>query len=863
MERVVLIDGNGLLFRAYHALPATLRTSRGLPTNAAFGFAKMFRKILAGRRVAIGAVIFDAGGGTFRHRIDPSYKHHRDAMPSDLVKQLPWVERLVLAHNFPVLRIPDVEADDVIATLATQAIESGHEVVIVSGDKDFAQLVGPRVKVFDPTSDVWLDGGLVFRKWGVKPSQFVDYQSLVGDRADGVSGVAGIGAKQAAELLAQHETLDAWLASGVSAGQRDDALRSRALVTLRTDVTLPCSLHQLALKFPTPEQLNAVYRELEFFSLLSAEAAGTKGRAKVEYFVCDTPDTARAALAELTGTVGIHALIEYPTAHRGALVGFGLSPRPGRALYYPATPEILSILQPWLEDDGCAKVLHNAKAAYVALAKRGIRLRGVVGDTALASYLLAPTQHLPHRLEQVARAWLHRAVQPVRGVVGKAPNQKRFGELPPGRSGAYACHLADAVGELWPQLHRRLREALLATQLTEVDLPLAFVLADIELRGLAADTSRLATLGNDFAALRDATAAEVFESAGRTFSIGSHRQLGTVLFEELGLPILKRTKTGYSTAVDVLDQLAPKHPIIGRVRRWRTLDKLVNTYTDVLQAAVDPTDGRIHPTFQTTVSASGRLITTEPDLQRTPVRTAEFRQVRQALIAAPGHKLISADWSQIELRVLAHISQDPVLLQAFQSGDDVHTRTAAEVLGLDVSEVTKEQRELGKTVNFATIYGQGPTALSRQLEISTAEAKRYIDAFFGCYAGVATWRDRVTAQAHSRGYVLTLAGRRRYIDELSTKNWRDRAYGERIAVNTPIQGSAADLCKLALLRVHEALKGMRSGMVLQIHDELLIEAPNDEVDAVIPLVRDIMEQVWPDLNVPLAVDVAVGDSWDM
>jgi DNA polymerase I len=879
-ERVALIDGLGLAYRAFHAIPGNLRTTSGQPTNAIFGFAKMFRTLLAGRTPTLGAVVFDAPGPTHRHQQYAAYKAHRPSMPPALASQLPWIERLVTAHHYPILRVPGVEADDVIGTLAAQAVAAGHEVTIVSGDKDFAQLVSERVRLFDSTKEVVYDPDRVRRRWGVLPERFVDWLALVGDASDNIPGVPGIGAKGAAELLRRFDSVETLLACldeltpahrKALTAHADDARLSRQLATIRTDVPLARTLDDLHVRFPTPEELDVVYMELEFHSLLSPKASVQANSRPAAYFVCDTLEMATAAVTAecCTGApVAIHVLTELPDHLKGALVGVALSPQPGRALYLPLDgvgnhlgAAGARLISAWCRDDRFPKICHEGKRAWVTLARYGILLRGVVGDTALASYLLDPTDRVPHRLEQVARAFLRRGLQPLAGVIGRGRARKSFSALTVDRAGAWACHLADATGEAWPLVKAAMEEQGLLDVFWDLDVPLSPILGQMELDGVALSPGPLELLESELIEERDQVEQVVFGHAGHPFHIGSVKQLGTVLFDELGLPILKRTKTGYSTATDVLKRLRPRHPIVAEVERWRALAKLIDAYTKVLLQARAP-DGRIHATYQQTVSASGRLITTEPDVQRTPVRTQTYRRVREAFVPSPGWQILSADWSQIELRLLAHVSADPRLMDAYTTGRDVHRETAAELFGTTPGEVSRAQREVGKTVNFATIYGQGATALAQSLDVGRDQASQYIKTFFLTYAGVDRWRDRVIAEAYRDGYVTTLLGRKRYISELSGHSHSDRSYGERIAVNTPIQGSGADICKLAMLRIAQAMKErkLRSKMVLQVHDELLFDVPPEELRALTALVREVMESV-VQLAVPLVVDIGVGDSW--
>lgn len=882
-ERVVLVDGTGLLFRAWHAIPNNLKTTAGLPSNALYGFAQMFRKILSGRRPAFGAVVFDSGGRTFRDELFDAYKAARPGMPDGLRAQLEHVDRLVEAHHFPILRVPGVEADDVIATLCRDALDAGHEVYVVSGDKDLAQLVGERVRMLDTTKEVLYDAETVSRKWGVRPEQIPDLFGLVGDAVDGIPGVAGVGEKTASRWLAEYGSLTGVLAAaedGRITGRQAKLLRDQRaaaelsfrLATLRTDVELPVRLSDLSIALPLPEDLDNIYLELEFWSLLSPSAAKrVEKQTPIAYYICDTPEMAVAALqAECSGLepVAVHVLFEFPDHLRGSLTGIALSPRLGVALYFPfAGPGKhlgsggLEILARWLEDPTRPKILHEGKRAVVVLSRFGVSLRGVVGDSALASYLVDPTKHLPHRLEQVAREYLHVGLQPIRALIGTGRDRRAFADLTVDKAGAWACHNADAVGACWRALAPRLRDEQLDGLFAELDLPLSDVLARMETSGVRVDDGVLRRIGQRLEAERTALGSEIATLVGRAFNPGSHRQLGQVLFEHLGLPVVRRTKTGYSVDAEVMDELAELHPVIPKVLRWRTVDKLVHTYTDVLLAAIE-SDGRIRPTFQQTVGAAGRLITTEPDLQRTPVRTDEFRELREAFVASPGSVLVSADFSQIELRVLAHLSADPVLCDAYRQGQDIHRATAAALFDIPEAAVSTRQREVGKTVNFATIYGQGAIALARQLQVPKVEAKAYITSFFRAYAGVDRWRSRVVSEAYVAGYVKTVFGRRRYIPELFSNDPNEQAYGERVAVNSPVQGTAADLCKRAMLGIDRALvaHGCTARMILQIHDELLLDVPKEELQTVITLVRHTMEGAGS-LSVPLVVEIGHGTTW--
>lgn len=867
-ERWVLIDGTSLIYRAFFALPSTFSTASGLHTNATYGFALMFRKILAGKTPARGAVVFDASGPTFRDAKYPEYKAQRPRMPSELREQLPWITKVVEAHDFPTLSIEGYEADDVIGTLTRRALALGHEVHIIAPDKDFAQLIGPRVRMIDTMRDITYDEELVRKKWGVPPSQFVDLLALTGDKVDNIPGVPGIGGKGAAELLAKYGDLDGVLAhvdelkgrtKTALEAHRDAALLSRALATI--DQNVPLAIEDDALRIPTIDKarVNTLYRELEFFSLLDTEAPAQGGgeAAPPKHRVVDDAAALEAFLAG-TGTIGVHAVFEAPSPMAGAWVGTALARAGEDAIYVPVAVG-REALSTWLASEA-PKVFHDVRDAYALFMRHGITLAGVVGDTALGSFLVDPAGLLPHRLDQVVKQYLHRTVLPAKTVTGSGQKELAWGEVPVDALGAWAGHIATAIAEAWPLVERRVDEEGQRAQLLERDIPLARVLADMQLAGILVDRDDLGRMGIELEARKKEVEARIYALAGHPFNIGSTKQLGEVLFEELKLPIIKRTKTGYGTDQEVLERLANKHAIAREILRCRTLAKLINTYTEVLTQAVSPTTGRIHCTFLQTTGVSGRLITTDPDLQRTPVRTEDGKRIRAAFIAPPGSRIISADWSQIELRLLAHVTDDPELVDAFQEGVDVHRRTAAAIYDIEPEDVTPEQRNVGKTVNFATIYGQGATALGQSLDISRAEAKTLIDRYFDRYAGVRAWIDITVKRAKERGYVETLFGRRRYVAELSSGDPTTRSYGERIAANTPIQGSAADLCKLAMLQIAERLRGKRTRMLLQIHDELVFEAPEDEVDEIVAMVRERMERCYP-LSVPLVVDVGVGASW--
>jgi len=864
--RLVLVDGSALVYRAYFAIPSSFRTKAGLPTNAIYGFASMFKKLFAGKRPTHGAVIFDAGGSTARKAEFPEYKSHRPEMADDLRVQLPHLDRVVSAHRFPLLRIPGVEADDIIGTLTRLGREAGLEVHVLSGDKDFAQLVGEGVRMVDPMRDVSYDPVLVKKKWGVRPEQIVDLLALVGDASDGIPGVPGIGQKGAEGLLAEYADLAAILVNKYALKPRlKNALTehvalaelSKRLATINQRIELPIGLADLALPDPDEAALDATYREFEFYSLLSKK---TRTADEVSVDTLTAAADLAARLQARAGPVALAPLFDHPLASRAKVLGLGLAGC-GAPCYAPWSVELEPLLRGLLEDPEVPKIAHDHKRLRVALTRAGIRLAGVAFDTRLASFLVDPTKLLPHELDQVAREYLGRALPTEKTTLEKG-SLTSLREVDLAAQASLAGTEAEAIERLWPLLKAKLVELNLLAQLEERDLVLSRVLAEMEVAGILVDAADLVRLGQELETRLSVIEGTIHRLAGRVFNIGSTKQLGEVLFDELKLPVQKRSKTGYSTDSEVLERLVKKHEIAGHILEHRRLGKLISTYTSVLAEAVSPEDGRIHATFQETVGATGRLITTDPDLQRTPVRTAEGRRIRRAFIAPPGTALISADWSQIELRILAHVSEDERLLSAFQERRDVHRETAGEIFKVAPEAVTPEQRGVGKTINFATIYGQGANALGQILGIPKKEAEQYIERYFETYAGVRRWLDRTIEEAIATGYATTILGRRRFIPELSSKNTMDHQAGQRIAANTPIQGSAADIAKLAMLSIAETLRrDQRSTrMLLQIHDELVFEAPTAEVEPVVAAVRSAMENAYP-LRVPLVVEVGVGASW--
>jgi DNA polymerase I len=872
VRKLVLIDGTAMAYRAFYAIPGNLSTKAGVPTNATFGFATMFRKLFAGRDPTHGAVIFDPPGRTFRDDAYPEYKAERSPMPELLSVQLPWIRSLVEAFNFRHHSVPGYEADDVIGTLVRQAVAEDIEVLIVSGDKDFSQLIGPRVRMLDAMRDITYDEALVRKKWGVPPAQFVDLLALVGDKIDNIPGVAGIGKKGAVELLEKYGDLEGILShlDELSGRQRkaleagdESALISLDLARIRTDVELELGLEDLRLEPPEPGRLNALFRELEFFSLLGDEArrADEVDTGARDYQLLD-PEAAMARLAE-AATVAVEPLVGDENHALADWVGCAFSAHTGSSFYVPfPAGAVPALLAEWFEDETRPKLCHDVKQLHLLALGRGVKLLGVEADTKLSSFLVDPNRLLPHRLDQLSKEFLQESLRPIERLVGSGQGRVHPREVSPDDAKDHACHRADAIRRCWDVLAPRLEEMGQMKQLRTHDLPLSEVLARMERHGILVDQEDLARMGDEFGQRLKTLETRIHAVAGRPFNIASTKQLSAVLFEELELPVVARTKTGYSTKSEVLEKLAQDHEIARLLLEHRKLSKLISTYTNVLQAAVQLRTGRIHANFQQTASQTGRLISTDPDLQRTPIRTPEGKRIRQAFVVPPKHRLLSADWSQIELRILAHVSRDRLLLESYSEGADVHRRTAAEILGKAPEEISAGERGLGKTINFSTIYGQGATALAQIVGVSRKEAEAYIRRYFETYAGVRAWREKTIEEAKARGWVETLFGRRRLIPELSSHSPMDFSYGERVAGNTPIQGSAADICKLAMLNIDRRLQREhpRAVMTMQIHDELVFEVPEDEVEAVKDMVKAEMESV-VELSVPLVAEVGVGHSW--
>ncbi|MEW6268557.1 MAG: DNA polymerase I [Thermodesulfobacteriota bacterium] len=870
-ERIWLVDGSGIVFRAFHALP-TLATRRGLPTGAAYGFTSMLAKLLREEKASHIAVVFDAPGKTFRSEAFADYKATRPGMPSELAPQLPYIRRVVEALGIRLIEIPGVEADDVIGTLTGRAVALGVEVRIVTSDKDMMQLVGPHVTLVDTMHDRTFGVEEVRGRFGVEPSQVVEVMALMGDSIDNIPGVKGIGEKTASRLISHYGSveemyrrLDEIETLGLRGAKRvrtileegaEDARRSRFLATIRSDLPIELDVAALARGEPDTPELKRLAVELEFTNLLKGfigEAAPPRVSRRVEQAAPADVERMLAApgcvAVAITDVASASAQGELRLGPPQRLVAIA-SAEDERVLVADAIPSGVGDLLA-RRRSGCTLVVDDLKALLhlLGLDQRmdGAAAEADVCDVPLASYVLDPSRRA-HSIEALANDRLNRTLP-------------KAGE---GDPSARTAELTSAMLELGPMLLAELDASGLARLYRDVELPLARVLAVMEARGIAVDREALEQAGRDFRATADALEAEIFAAAGGPFNLGSPAQLREVLFGRLNLPTkgVRRGKTGLSVDADVLGKLAEAHPIAAKIVEHRALSKLVSTYVAGLGVLIDPATGRLRTSFNQTVAATGRLSSSEPNLQNIPVRSAEGRRIRAAFVAAPGMLLLSADYSQIELRVLAHLTQDPVLLDAFRKGQDVHRRTAAEVFGVAPDAVTPEMRRQAKVINFGIIYGMGPQRLSRELGITLVEADDYIRRYFERYARVREFADRVVADGRRDGFVATLIGRRRYLPDLNSREPNIRQAAERMAWNSPIQGTAADVIKLAMLAVEREVEATGSGarMLLQVHDELLFEVPQGEVEAAGRLVRRCMESV-VELAVPLLVELKTGPNW--
>jgi len=914
MPHLVLIDGPNYVFRAFHAVRHNLTNSKGEPTNAVFGYVQMLRSILKELGPTHVAVAFDPKGGTFRNRMYADYKAHRPPMPEELAAQWPTVFDITDAFRLNRICVEDYEADDVIATLARQAEARGWDVSIVSTDKDLMQLVGERVWMLDTMKRKDYGPEEVKERWGVGPERIQDLLALAGDSADNIPGVPGIGPKTAVTLLEAYGDLEGVLSHAAEIKQQkrrenliafaEDARLSYRLVALDEQVPLAITLDDLAVMAPDRERLAGLFTRLEFRRMLAefsdlpatAEAAGeivkqasvsmpetiaavTENGPRIDHLV-DNESSLQLLLAELAGADMIALDTETTSlqTHDAELVGLSFATRPGEAWYIPVghrstdllvpapkqlpLAHVLDSLRPILEERNRPKCGHNLKYDAQVLRRAGIMLAGISADSMLLAYCLYPAKY-PPKLDSVAEDYLGHHCTAYAEVAGKGAKQICFDEVAVSVAAPYACEDAEVSLRLTRHLGDLLQQENRLPRHDDIELPLSLVLADMEWTGAHVDAKLLAKLSGRFGLRIAELESQIHAAAGEVFNIQSPKQLGVLLFETLAIPGGKKTKSGqWATGQEVLEKLADEHEVPSLILQVRQLAKLKSTYTDALPKLIHPKTGRVHTSFNQAITTTGRLSSSDPNLQNIPIRSVEGREIRKAFIAEEGCMLLAADYSQIELRLMAHFSGDATLCAAFANGEDIHAATAATVNGITLADVSGEMRRRAKAINFGILYGMSAFGLAKQLNMARGEAQQFIDTYFERYPSVRGFMDETLILAREQGYVETLLGHRVYVPEITSSNGMRRAYAERTAINAPLQGSAADIIKVAMINLHRRLQqeAPAAAIILQVHDELIVEAPVDQIDAVSAIMRQTMEQAVT-LNVPLTVDIGTGHSW--
>ncbi|MCP9449378.1 MAG: DNA polymerase I [Nitrospira sp.] len=868
-----LIDGSAYIYRAFFALPP-LNNSKGLQTNAIYGFTTMLLKILRERQPDDVAVAFDEKGPTLRHEEFKEYKAQRPPMPDAMQAQIPYIHRVVEALAIPILRQPGYEADDLIGTLARKAEQAGYDVVIVTGDKDMFQLLSPHVRIYDPVKDKWFGEAECIERFGVEPARVVEIMGLMGDATDNIPGVKGIGEKTAMKLIAQFGTIDELLnrvdevtparTKTLLIEQAERARLSRSLATIKTDCPIDFDQAALRVKPPHMDRLNELLRELEFTSLLksvqtSDESSGTK---RTPTTLIESERAARAFVESLPvgAPLAIHCLLTGGSPWQADVQGIALSTGDHTAYIPLDVHEYMRPITALLHEPSRTKTTHDLKAVLLAFHRIGITLAAPYFDTMVADYLLHPNRR-DHRLDTLAMELLNHRLG--------GPHQKQTETVslfePAVGSSEQAAESASVIAKITPILLDRLKEQGSLTLFENVEMPLVPVLVEIERNGFLVDIEALHALSKELERELDRMMHTIAGLAGGEFNIHSPKQLAAVLFDKLGLKPIRKTKTGYSTDEDTLTQLATQHELPAQILNYRSLSKLKSTYVDALPELIHPETKRLHTSLNQTVAATGRLSSTDPNLQNIPVKGEYGLRIREAFIAPKGHHLLCADYSQIEPRILAHLSQDPRLLAVFAKGEDIHMATAMEIFNRPAGQITREMRRAAKTVVFGIVYGISPFGLSQNIGVSQTEAKQYIDTFFEKFPAVRALMDRNIAEGREKGYTTTILGRRRPIPELQSKDPTQRSFGERMAINSPIQGSAADLIKVAMINVHRALHRdlPHVKMILQVHDELIFEVPDHDLDEAKRLVKHEMEAVGQQLglSVPLKVDLGIGKNW--
>lgn len=892
-KKYFIMDGNAYVYRAYYAIEE-LSTSTGIPTNAVFGFTRLLISILLDDKPDYMTIAFDTAAPTFRHKEYAEYKADRPEMPDLLAQQFPIIREVIEAFNIPILEQPGYEADDIIGTMARKAEAAGMEVAIITGDKDALQLVSPNIKVHPYSFRGVFEDGFVFDEWavqqrhGVRPGKITDIMGLIGDKIDNIPGVPGIGKKTAPKLIEEFGSLEELLerADELKSDRQkqlfkeyaDQALLSKRLATIDINVPVQTEMEDHKVKDFDDDKLMDLFRRLEFRKFirdlnLSASQEDIETKYYTIFSESDLDDLVdRLELVEEfavdTETNGLDPLTS-------DLVGISIALQPHEAYYIPVNHRYIGVpdqlpvelvlgkLSSVLANPKIGKIGQNIKYDMHILRQHGIEIFGIKFDTLLASYLLNPSGR-GHDLGSLAMEYLGHNMIPITDLIGKGKNQRTMDEVDIEEASKYACEDADITLRLKSQLEPGLMNSDLESVLRDIELPLIPVLADMEMAGIAINTEYLKELSGRLEGRLSGLTSTIFEMAGREFNINSPKQLSQILFEELDLPPGKRTKTGYSTNEAELERLsAAGYELPSSILEYRSIAKLKSTYVDALPMAINSATGRVHTSFNQAVTETGRLSSSNPNLQNIPIRTEEGREIRRAFVPGGNCKfLIAADYSQIELRMLAHLSGDSVLIDAFQKGEDIHSRTASLIFGLPLDQISSDMRRQAKTINFGIIYGMGAFRLARELGLSLKNAQKFIDSYFETYSGVRSYFDEVVNLAREKMYVTTISGRRRRIAEINSRNRNAREFAERTAINTPVQGSAADLIKLAMIEIGEFFNSreLESQLLLQVHDELVFEVAESELEVVIENVRSLMEGAMP-LDVPVKVDVGIGKNW--
>jgi DNA polymerase-1 len=877
--RLFLIDGSSYIYRAFYAI-RHLSNSKGFPTNAIYGFTQMLLKVLKDHRPDYLAVVFDSKAPTFRSEAYKAYKANRPAMPEGLIPQIPYIKKIIESYRIATLEMDGYEADDLIGT-AAKGLESEVDVVVITGDKDILQLVGDRIRVYDTMKEKRMGPEEVKERFGVLPEQVVEVMGLAGDAIDNIPGVPGIGEKTATELIKRFGSIENLLNHLDEVPQeklkeklenhKELARLSRKLATIRTDVPIVYRKEDFALSSPDPGSLRGLFKELEFNKLLrELPEEVPEGKADLDYRLVTDREAFLSLLQDLRKSkcfaIDIETTSLYPMWAKP--VGISLSHTPHQAFYIPIGHQragqlplhwVLKELRPLLEDEGVKKVGQNIKYDWIVLKHHGIGMRGILCDTMIASYLLNPTKH-NHNLGEISREYLDREVTDYKKVTGG--KGMTFDQVDLEKARDYSCEDADVTFQLFHLLVPKLKESGFEELFEQVEMPLAIVLAKIEMNGVKIDVDLLREFSKEIEGQLLRKMDQIYGLAGEVFNINSSQQLGKILFDKLKLPAIKKTKTGYSTDMEVLEKLSLHHDLPLEILGYRNLSKLKSTYIDALPKLLHPETGRVHTSYNQTVTATGRLSSSDPNLQNIPIRTEEGNRIRQAFIPEKGYVIVSADYSQIELRILAHLSRDEVLIEAFRRDEDVHSRTASEIFGLPMEKVTPAMRREAKVINFGIIYGMSAYGLSQQLKTEPRVAQAYIEEYFKKYTGVQTYIQTSLEEARKKGFVTTLLNRRRYLPEISSPTVAIRQASERMAINTPLQGTAADMIKVAMIRIQTRLENLHlsTKMIMQVHDELVFEVPEGEIENALPIIRTEMETVM-ELLVPLKVSMSSGKNW--